>query len=180
MEGQHFDWPVLFETVRTGNLFSIPLDNDGRWMRYHHLFQHFLRSQLQYEQPVLAWHIEQNLARAYEEQEAWEEALEVYARLDDHENQVRLLIHTGMNFIFAGRALTLASLLDKLPSNMVYSQPALVSLLGIVHATRGHTLQALELYDLAESGLRNTGNNLEWMVTLVRRAEAYRQLGQFD
>lgn len=180
VEGKHFDWPVLFETVRTRNLFSVPLDNEGRWMRYHHLFQHFLRSQLQYEQPVLAWHIEQNLAHAYEEQQAWEEALEMYARLDDYENQVRLLIQTGMNFIFAGRVLTLANLLDKLPSNVVYSQPALVSLLGIVHATRGHTLQALEFYDLAESGLRNTGNNIEWMVTLVRRAEAYRQLGQFD
>ncbi|HSB02964.1 MAG TPA: hypothetical protein VLE49_20105, partial [Anaerolineales bacterium] len=51
VEGQHFDWPALFETVRTGNLFSMPLDSDGRWMRYHHLFQHFLRSQLQYEEP---------------------------------------------------------------------------------------------------------------------------------
>lgn len=180
MEGNHVDWAVLFETVRTGNLFSVPLDHEGRWMRYHHLFQHFLRSQLQYEQPVLAWHIEQNLARAYEEQQAWEEALEVYARLDDHENQSRLLIHAGMNFILAGRVLTLANLLEKLPSNIVYAQPVLVSLFGIVHATRGHTLQALEFYDLAEAGLRNTENKLEWMVTLVRRAEAYRQLGQFE
>ncbi|HLO15171.1 MAG TPA: hypothetical protein VK206_10105, partial [Anaerolineales bacterium] len=180
VKGEHFDWPVLFETIRTGNLFSIPLDNEGRWMRYHHLFQHFLRSQLQYEQPVLAWHIQQNLARAYEEQQSWEEALEVYAKLDDHENQVRLLTYTGMNFILAGRVLTLASWLDKLPGDIVYSQPALVSLLGIVYATRGNTLQALELYNLAETGLRNTENRVEWMVTLVRRAEAYRQVGQFD
>jgi LuxR family transcriptional regulator, maltose regulon positive regulatory protein len=180
VEGVPLDWPALFETVRTRNLFSVPLDNEGRWMRYHHLFQHFLRSQLQYEQPVLAWHIQQNLARAYEQQESWEEALETYARLEDYENQVRLLIHTGMNFILAGRVLTLASWLDKLPADVVYSQPALVSLLGIVHATRGHTLQALELYNTAEAGLRNAKNSIEWLVTIVRRAEAYRQLGRFD
>lgn len=180
VDGQQFDWPFLFETVRTNNLFSVPLDNEGRWMRYHHLFQHYLRSQLQYEQPVLAWHIQQNLARAYEKQQSWEEALEMYARLDDHENQVRVLIHAGLDFISAGRVLTLANWLDKLPGDVVYSQPALVSLLGIVHATRGHMLQALELYNLAEAGLRSTGSNLEWLVTLVRRAEAYRQLGQFD
>ncbi|HSL28189.1 MAG TPA: tetratricopeptide repeat protein [Anaerolineales bacterium] len=179
VEGTPIDWPVVFESVRTGNLFSVPLDNEGRWMRYHHLFQHFLRSQLQYEQPVLAWHIQQNLARAYEEQEAWEEALEMYARLEDFENQIRLLTQTGINFILAGRVLTLASWLDKLPADIVYSQPALVSLLGIVHATRGHMLQALELYNLAETGLRNS-DKTEWMVTLVRRAEVYRQLGRFE
>src|SRR5512147_855568 len=161
MEGQRFDWSVLFETVRTGNLFSIPLDNDGRWMRYHHLFQHFLRSQLQYEQPVLAWHIEQNLARAYEEQESWEEALEVYARLDDHENLVRLLLQTGMSFIHAGRILTLSNWLGKLPSEDVYSHPALVSLLGTIDITRGETRQALELFNLAESSFREAGNNVE-------------------
>ncbi|RPI93225.1 MAG: hypothetical protein EHM40_10560 [Chloroflexi bacterium] len=180
VEGQHFDWPVLFEAVRSGNLFSVPLDNDGRWMRYHHLFQHFLRSQLQYEQPVLAWHIEQNLARAYEEQQAWEEALELYARLDDHENQVRLLIQIGQDFVLAGHVLTLANWLDKLPSEVIYSHPALISLLGIIRATRGETRESLELFNLAESSLQGSGNETEWTTTLVRRAEAYRQLGLFD
>lgn len=180
VEGQQFDWPVLFETVRTGNLFSVPLDNDGRWMRYHNLFQHFLRSQLQYEQPVLAWHIQQNLARAYEARQDWESALEVYARLDDYENQARLLTHTSMIFIMAGRILTLANWLDKLPGDVVSSHPALVSLLGTIHATRGDNRQALEFFDLAESKLRGSGNEVEWTTTLVRQAEVCRQLGYHD
>ncbi|MBN2118447.1 MAG: tetratricopeptide repeat protein [Anaerolineales bacterium] len=180
VEGQHFDWPVLFETVRTGNLFSAPIDSAGRWMRYHHLFQHFLRSQLQYEQPALAWHIQQNLARAYEGQQDWEAALDVYARLDDYENQARLLTHTSMIFVLAGRILTLANWLDKLPGDVVSSHPALVSLLGTVHATRGDNRQALELFDLAESKLRESGNEVEWTTTLVRRAEVCRQLGNYD
>ncbi|MEO8357205.1 MAG: tetratricopeptide repeat protein [Chloroflexota bacterium] len=180
MEGEVFDWAVLFETVQSGSLFSVPLDNEGRWMRYHHLFQHFLRSKLQFEQPVLAWHIQENLAHAYEEQQAWEEALEMYARLDDHENQIRLLIQTSMTFILAGRILTLANWLDKLPHDAVFSQPALISLLGAVHATRGDNRQALELLNLAESKLRETQNEIEWTATLVRRAEVYRQLGDYD
>ncbi len=180
VEEKQLDWPVLFETVRTGNLFSAPLDNDGRWMRYHHLFQHFLRSQLQYEQPVLAWHIQQNLARAYEEREDWEAALDVYARLDDYENQARLLTQMGMIFVMAGRILTLANWLDKLPGDVVSSHPALVSLLGTVHTHRGDNRQALELYDLAESKLRENGNEVEWTTTLVRRAEVCRQLGHYD
>jgi len=180
MEEETFDWSTLFEKVRTGNLFSVPLDTDGRWMRYHNLFQHFLKSKLQFENPVLAWHIQQNLAHAYEEQQSWEEALEVYSRLDDDENLVRLLLQTGMSFIHAGRILTLSNWLDKLPSDLLYSQPGLQSLMGIVHSTRGDTSHALELFNRAEAGLRNTANQNEWTTTLVRRAEVYRQMGQFE
>ena len=180
VEGTPIDWSAVFESVRTGNLFSVPLDTEGRWMRYHHLFQHFLRSQLQYEQPVLAWHIQQNLARAYEEQESWEEALEVYSRLDDRENQMRLLRAVGMNFVLAGRALTLSNWLDKLPGDELYSHPSLVSLLGIIYAIRGENRQALELFNMAESSLRESGDKIDWPTTLVRRAEAYRQLGHHE
>ncbi|HMB24707.1 MAG TPA: tetratricopeptide repeat protein [Anaerolineales bacterium] len=179
-EEQHFDWQSLFENVRTGNLFSVPLDNDGHWMRYHHLFQHFLRSQLQYEQPVLAWHIQQNLARAYEERQDWEAAMDVYARLDDYENQARLLTQRGMIFVMAGRILTLANWLNKLPGDVVSSHPALVSLLGTVRTSQGDNRQALELYDLAEAKLHESGNEVEWTTTLVRRAEVCRQLGYYD
>lgn len=178
--GEQFDWTVLFEAVRMGNLFSVPLDQEGRWMRYHHLFQHFLRSQLQYEQSVLAWHIQQNLAHAYEEQLSWEEALQVYARLGDYPNQVRVLTQTGAAFIASGRLLTLANWLEKLPDNVVYAHPALISLLGTLYTTRGDNHRALELLSLAESKLRGSGNRGEWMTALVRCAEVRRQLGRFE
>jgi two-component SAPR family response regulator/Tfp pilus assembly protein PilF len=178
--GEQFDWTVLFEVVRMGNLFSVPLDQDGRWMRYHHLFQHFLRSQLQYEHSVLAWHIQENLAHAYEEQHSWEEALQAYARLGDYANQVRVLTQTGAGFIASGRVLTLANWLEKLPHEVVYAHPALISLLGILHTTRGDNHRALELLSLAESRLRGSENEGEWMIALVRLAEVRRQLGKFE
>lgn len=180
VEGEQLNWPILFETVRASNLFSIPLDNEGRWMRYHHLFQHYLKAQLQYENPVLAWHIQQNLAQTYEAQQDWEEALQIYEHLKDHQNLVRLLTQTGMVFIGSGRILTLANWLKKLPVDLAYTQPALLSLLGTVHTTQGENRQALELYNLAELKLREKGNETEWTETLARRAEVYRQLGQYD
>ena len=180
VEGESFDWPVLFASVRTNNLFSVPLDNDGRWMRYHHLFQHFLRSQLQFEQPALAWHIQQNLALAYEEQESWEEAMTVYARLDDHDNLQRVLIQAESTFIQSGHLLTLQNWLEKVPNSERISRPVLVSLRGAILAAQGDHRQALELFNLAESKLRSPEESEEWIRTLIRRAEVYRQLGQFD
>lgn len=180
LEGETFDWPSLIKGIRTGNLFSVLLDDEGHWMRYHHLFGHFLRSQLQFEQPTLAWHIQQNLARSYEKKQAWEEALYVYASLTDHENLARLLIKAGPIFIRLGRILTLASWLDHLPKDLVYSQPALLSLQGVIQATQGDSRLAIEQFNRAELLLEQTNGTAELALLLIRRAGAYRQLGNYD
>ena len=180
MTEENPDWLSLFRKVQSTNLFTVVLDPEGRWMRYHHLFQHFLRSQLQYEKPALAWSIQQNLARAYEEQQSWEEALQIYDRLNDYQNQIRLLIETGINFIGAGRILTLQNWLMKIPTDLLYAQPMLVSHLGAVHSTQGDQRQALNLLNQAEAGLRSDENKIHWVTTLVRRAEVHRQIGQHD
>ena len=41
----------LLEQLETDNIFLIPLDNERRWYRYHHLFGDLLRSQLAQGQP---------------------------------------------------------------------------------------------------------------------------------
>ena len=37
---------VLLERIVAGDLFVVPLDDEGRWYRYHHLFGAFLRARL--------------------------------------------------------------------------------------------------------------------------------------
>ncbi|MBN1451085.1 MAG: tetratricopeptide repeat protein [Anaerolineales bacterium] len=180
MEGEKFDWSSLFSEVQTGSLFSVPLDDEGRWMRYHHLFGHFLKSQLQFEQPALAWHIQQNLARTYENRGAWEEVLYVYSTLEDQANAARVLVKAGPSLIRQGRILTLASWLDHLPRDLVDSQPALLSLHGVIQDTKGDNRFAIELYDRAEKLLRAKNNTDELASLLNRRAAAYRQLGNYD
>ncbi len=178
-DGMALDWPALFSAVQSGNLFSVPLGDDGRWMRYHHLFQHFLKSRFQYEEPAMTWHIQQNLARAHEKAQSWEEALQVYATLDDHNNLVRVLSQAGQVFIRKGRILTLTSWLERLPTKLIYSQPALMSLQGAVNGTRGDTHQALDLFDRAEIKQRESADYPGLMLTLVRRAGAKHRLGNY-
>lgn len=178
--GEKLDWAALFRRVQSTNLFSVPLDSNGQWMRYHHLFQHYLKSEMRYKDPALTWNIQRNLARAYEVQQKWEEAFQIYDQLDDHKNLARLLTETGIAFIGAGRILTLATWLKKLPTEILYSQPALISLLGAVHSTQGDQRQALNLLNRAEGGFQRSESNVHWVTTLVRRAEVYRQLGQYN
>jgi len=42
-----FDGQALIDWLLEGNLFTIPLDTENRWFRYHHLFGELLRTQLE-------------------------------------------------------------------------------------------------------------------------------------
>jgi LuxR family transcriptional regulator, maltose regulon positive regulatory protein len=41
----------MLETLERANLFTIPLDDERCWYRYHHLFSEFLRYRLHQTQP---------------------------------------------------------------------------------------------------------------------------------
>jgi LuxR family maltose regulon positive regulatory protein len=60
LSGEPRPWAKLIGVVQANNVFTVPLGDDGRWMRYHNMFKQFLASQLQYEQPTLTWHIQRN------------------------------------------------------------------------------------------------------------------------
>lgn len=45
------DSRVILEQLERGNLFVVPLDDERRWYRYHHLFADLLRSRLEQAQP---------------------------------------------------------------------------------------------------------------------------------
>ncbi|HEV2109213.1 MAG TPA: hypothetical protein VGR16_13200, partial [Thermomicrobiales bacterium] len=45
------DGRVMLEAVERGNLFVVPLDDERRWYRYHHLFADVLQARLMQEQP---------------------------------------------------------------------------------------------------------------------------------
>jgi LuxR family maltose regulon positive regulatory protein len=57
----------MLEHIAAANLFLIPLDDERRWYRYHHLFAELLRARLQEVQPGQALHLHRRAARWYEE-----------------------------------------------------------------------------------------------------------------
>ena len=44
---------VILESLEAANLFIVPLDNERRWYRYHHLFADLLLQRLHHQQPDL-------------------------------------------------------------------------------------------------------------------------------
>ena len=60
----HTDAQATLEHLASHNLFTLPLDNQRRWYRYHHLFAELLQNQLQQQNQNL-------IASLHEEAAAW-------------------------------------------------------------------------------------------------------------
>ncbi len=173
------DWRKLFEKVQRSSLFVIPLGTDGKSFRYHHLFQDFLRMELQAREPQLARQVKSRLAQHYIELRDWEEAHFIYESLGDEDALVSLIEQAGIYFIRDGRIATLGSWLERLPISLLQRRPALLSLQGAVTHSQGETQLGISLLSQAEAAFRESGDINNLCITLVRRAGAYRQSGNY-
>ncbi len=173
------DWKKLFEKVQKSSLFVIPLGTDGKAFRYHHLFQDFLRTELQAGSPGLVHKVMSRLAEHYVDQEEWEKAHFVYEKLGDQEALVGLIEKAGNNFTRSGRIVTLGNWLERLPISLLQRSPTLLSLQGTVIYAKGETQLGISLLSQAEAAFRANHDINNLCSTLVRRAGAYRQSGNY-
>ncbi|RKP51699.1 hypothetical protein D7Z26_18195 [Cohnella endophytica] len=133
------------------NLFVVPLDNERRWYRYHHLFAELLRRRLQ--ESLDGSHIAQLHKRAsvwYEnngfEIEAFRHAVESH----DNERAARLLEGEGAPLHLRGAASLSLDWLESLPAAKLDARPSLWVIYGSALLIAGkptgveHKLRAAE------------------------------------
>jgi DNA-binding SARP family transcriptional activator len=163
-----------------GNLFILPVDEEGKWVRYHHLFQDFLQRLVAKEHPQETSQILHRLAVVYEEREEWEKAYCQYQQLGDVEATADLIRKAGLSMIAAGRDGVLAEWIDALPVEVVSSQPHLLSLRGAAAVDLGEAETGLRFFNQAEAGCR-VSDDLNCLAhTLARRANAHRFVGDYQ
>ena len=145
------------EYLERANLFLVPLDDERRWYRYHHLFAELLRQRLHQSaassmgdevRNVAELHI--RASRWYEDN-GWEiEAFQHAASANDVERAARLVEGEGMPLIFRGAVAPVLTWLQSLPTRELDARPSLwvmyASSLLFVSQTTGveEKLQAAE------------------------------------
>ena len=173
------NWQTLIEQVLQNNLFVLPVENEGTWLRYHHLFQEFLQAKLAQERPAEETRILRRLASVHTERGEWEKAHDLYQRLGDLEAVAKLIEDRGSSLIRAGRLKTLAAWISALPPGILTSRPALLSLHGVVVTNLGEVEKGLLLQNKAEKLFRAAGNQTGLARALAERAVAHRFLGDY-
>jgi LuxR family maltose regulon positive regulatory protein len=109
------------EYLEHANLFIIPLDNERRWYRYHHLFAELLRQRLQQRGGVNEYHV--RASKWYENNGLAFEAFRHAAAANDIERAERLIKRGGMPVHSLPVATAILDWMDSLPKAVLDARP---------------------------------------------------------
>ena len=117
----------MLDEIWKSNLFLIPLDTDGRWFRYHHLFAEVLRALLEqnHSGELTALHLK--AAAWFESEGHLGEAVDHGLRSGNMQAATDLFLKHWMPFLHRGEVATVLRWLDALPEEAGRDNP-LISL----------------------------------------------------
>jgi LuxR family transcriptional regulator, maltose regulon positive regulatory protein len=172
------NWYEIMSFILEKNLFVLPLDSDGRWLRYHPLFREFLQTRLREERPHEVRPILENMVKAYEKAGEWEKAYYTCKQLDDPQALADVIEKAGVPML-QNALVTLEGWINSLPPSIVQNRPGLISLRGPILAVKGDLQGSRELLDMAVSICRKNQNITGLVPALIRRANTLRILGNY-
>jgi LuxR family transcriptional regulator, maltose regulon positive regulatory protein len=141
--------------LNRGNLFTVALDEEGRWFRYHHLFRDFLRRLLEERLPSEMQALHWKASEWFAAENLIEEAVP-HALLSGDEAWALDLIERGMpNATLRGEILTPAfeTWLRAIPRHEIQQRPRLAIPVVLSQALGGTIAGTLELLGQAEEVL---------------------------
>lgn len=172
------DWQNWIKTITRNNLFALPVGEDGRWLRYHHLFQDFIRERFKRDYPEEVQPILTRLQAAYESMNEWVKAHHICMQLNDVGALADLIERAGTSML-QNAHLTLESWLRDLPISMLRTKPGLLSIRGAIVHLKGDAREALRLLKEAEQRFRKSQDVYGMTLALVRQATVNRFLGNY-
>jgi LuxR family transcriptional regulator, maltose regulon positive regulatory protein len=126
---------IVLESLEQANLFLVPLDDERRWYRYHHLFGDLLRQRLGSHPELPTFHL--RASQWYEENGDLAEAFHHAHAAGDFERAAHLseLAWPGMEEMFQSTAWL--GWVKKLPETVILSRPLLCCQLGRAFSDAG-------------------------------------------
>lgn len=161
------DSQTILMRLDRANLFLIPLDDERRWYRYHHLFADLLRSRLEQTQIDQAPALHRRASEWYAQNGLIAEAVRHMLRVGDLERVADLVEGNALALMDRGELKTLAESLDVLPDDVMSSRPWLSIAHAWVLAYVGH-------FDAIEPRLKDAERAL---INREGRAESHHVAG---
>lgn len=149
------------EAIEQANLFIVPLDNERRWYRYHHLFSDLLRQRLHQHsasstegalRDVTDLHLRASLW--YEDQGLEVEAFRHAAAANDVERAERLIQGKGMPLYLRGEGGAVMNWLGSLPKAVLDARPSLWVMYATVLSIAGHVTRVEQKLQAAERAMQ--------------------------
>ncbi|MCP4167919.1 MAG: hypothetical protein GY759_18780 [Chloroflexi bacterium] len=121
---------TILEKLDAANLFVIPLDNERRWYRYHHLFADLLHHRLQASYPDKVAQLHHRASLWHEENDMPVEAIRHALSGQDWHRAARLVEQNGPAWLARSQLGILLRWLSPLPESLIQARPNLGLLQG--------------------------------------------------
>ncbi|MCL4859636.1 MAG: hypothetical protein KJZ93_09530 [Caldilineaceae bacterium] len=143
---------ALLEQLEQANLFLIPLDEERRWYRYHHLFAEALRNRLR-QSPRAEWgELHRRASKWYEANGLTPEAIHHALASDDIDRVATLVEQVGLaGFAQPVIQQQLSTWLARLPQATIQARPRLCLIQAWRHFNQLQIAAALQAVDWAEA-----------------------------
>jgi LuxR family maltose regulon positive regulatory protein len=157
---------ATLEYLERANLFIVPLDNERRWYRYHHLFADLLRQRLHQRivssmgseaRSVAELHIRASIW--YEDNSLEIEAFHHATAANDIERAERLIEGEGMLLHFRGAVGPILNWLESLPAAVLDARPSLWTTYASVALGTGRQTDVEPKLRAAEAALQGAELN---------------------
>ncbi|HSK98756.1 MAG TPA: LuxR C-terminal-related transcriptional regulator [Rubrobacteraceae bacterium] len=165
------DGQAMLEKLERENLFVVPLDDERRWFRYHHLFSQFLQKELRRAEPESLPDLHRRACDWFEREGLAAEAVSHALAAGYPERAADLVERVARTTLRRGELSTLRRWLEELSEDLVWSRPRLCLFYAWYYLATGR-LQAIEPYLRgAERGAQGSREMLG-EVTTIRAAVA--------
>jgi LuxR family transcriptional regulator, maltose regulon positive regulatory protein len=134
---------ALLEELDRANLFVVPLDEERRWWRYHHLFADLLRARLARKRPARVPELHRRAAAWHEEHGSADEAVQHAIAAGETGWAARLVERHVETLLRRSERATLDRWLSTLPAESIRARPRLCLAQAIAAVVSSH-LEAVE------------------------------------
>ena len=148
----------LLEQIERANLFLVPLDEERRWWRYHHLFADLLQARLRQSDPERVTQLHRAAAAWCEQHDLADDAIRHALAAADPVWAARLIErHLEEQIMRRSEGATMARWLAALPTAVVRSRPRLCFGQALTALLRGRADEAEPLLDAVEQASGSAG-----------------------
>jgi LuxR family maltose regulon positive regulatory protein len=152
----------ILEHLERANLFIVPLDNERRWYRYHHLFGDLLRQRLgQRLTPVEIAEYHMRASQWYENHSLDIEAFQHAAAAGEVDHAIHLIDGKGIPLYHRGALVPLLNWLESLPKTELDKRPVLWLIYARALTSSGQASGVEEKLQAAETALQGDELSVE-------------------
>jgi LuxR family maltose regulon positive regulatory protein len=144
----------MLRQLEQANLFIVPLDNERRWYRYHHLFADLLHSRLHELKPDQVSILHQRACDWFERENLLPEAIHHALAMRDSEKAAQLIEKAAETQRQRGEIATLTGWMNALPASIRRSHPSLCLAYARALVDTSQNVSIETLVEDAEAGLQ--------------------------